>query len=80
MMTGSSDSIKATISPSVSLGEPLNSIDGAPRDQEKQQLSAQLTLITEQLHTERAARIESEVLLCFCSILLLRGTRILLKV
>lgn len=64
MMAGSSDSVKGiNISPSVSLGEPLNSVDGdtLPRDHEKQQMSAQLTLITEQLHTERAARIESEV-------------------
>lgn len=57
------DSIKRT-SPSLSLGEPLTEIDGGERtswETERQQLKAQMTLLTEQLHSETAARIESQV-------------------
>lgn len=72
-MISSNDSIKANISPSISLGEPLNETDGGNVNSqtgaqgawelERQQLTAQMTLLTEQLHAETAARIESQVYL-----------------
>ena len=51
------------MSPSASLGEPLEDTDGggAKWNQEKQQISSQLTLLREQLQTETTSRIEAQV-------------------
>ena len=61
-MISSTDSIKRT-SPSLSIGEPLTEIDASEKswEIERQQMKAQMTLLTEQLHSETAARIESQV-------------------
>lgn len=65
MMTGSTDSIKGNLSPSISLGEPLNETTDGPGsslwEQERHQMKAQMTLLTEKLHSETTARIESQV-------------------
>lgn len=70
-LTASTDSLGklAGLSPSVSLGEPLQEqTDGGTAktqwDMEKQQISTEMGILREQLQTETSSRIEAQVSCC----------------
>ncbi len=54
------------MSPTVSLGDPINDTDGSNNewlvDRERQQTNIQLALLQEQLQSEKSSRVESEVI------------------